>query len=173
MGAAESRQRPVRRGARRPGADDFALRFDGSPSDNHVVICDARRGVRPLCWVILVLLSGCGTRREPLQTSETFTWCPQSISFSPPPSRWWRQGTNGDGTLGVRFILTGGGGQCISLAGYSSFVERDRRAAIARLISQRDSLDEHEFLRQVSLARARTDDPLSEREATTATAVNS
>lgn len=137
------------------------------------MIRDARRAVRPLCGVFLVLLSGCGIRGEQLQAPEAFTWCPQPVSFSPPPSRWWRQGTNGDGTLGVRFILSGGGGQCISVAGYSSFVERDRRAAIARLIAQRDSLDENAFLRQVSLARARTDDPLSEREAMTATSVNS
>src|SRR5262245_16711662 len=120
-------------------APSRGLTFTVSPADNDAVITRARRAARPLSWAILLLLSSCGTRMEKLQAPETFSWCPQPIAFSPPPSRWWRQGTNGDGTLGVRFILTGGGGQCISVAGYSSFVERDRRDAVARLIARRDS----------------------------------
>jgi hypothetical protein len=116
-----------------------------------------------LCLATVALSLGCA--REQAQPPETFTWCPQPLSFSPPPPHWQGQGDNGGGTLGVRFILSGGGGQCISLAAYSSFVERDRRAALARLISRRDSLERREFLRELSLARARTDHPLSEREA--------
>jgi len=114
----------------------------------------------------------CGCAREQLPPVETFSWCPQAISFSPPSSRWQRQGDNGGGTLGVRFILTGGGGQCLSVAAYTSFVERDRRATLARLIARRDSLEQREFLRELSLARARTDDPLSEREAAAAMTIN-
>jgi hypothetical protein len=120
---------------------------------------------------LLLLLPGCAQEQQPLR-AETFTWCPQPISFSPPPSRWWRQGTNEGGTLGVRFILTGGGGQCIGLEAYNSFAERDRRQALTRLIGRRDSLGQHEFLHELSLARARTDDPLSDREANVARAIN-
>jgi hypothetical protein len=130
----------------------------------------------PRLWLAFAtpaLLVGCGGKAAiQLQSPETFSWCPQPITFSPPPTRWYRQGDNGGGTLGVYFILTGGGGQCITVAAYSSFVERDRRATLARLIARRDSLTEREFLRELSLARARTDDPLSDREATTALAVN-
>jgi hypothetical protein len=74
--------------------------------------------------------------------------------------------------LGVRFILTGGGGQCISVAAYRLLAERDRREPIERLISRLDSLPRHEFLHQLSLARPRTDDPISEREAATARDIN-
>src|SRR5262245_58791910 len=90
----------------------------------------------------IALLSGCGGGRsaEPLLPAETFTSCPQPIAFAPPPKRWYRQGDNGGGTLGVRFILSNGGGQCISVAGYTSFVERGRKEKIARLIARRDSL---------------------------------
>ena len=70
--------------------------------------------------------------------------------------------------LGVRFILTGGGGQCISVGAYRLLAERDRRFALARLISRRDSLSRREFLEQLSLARPRTEDPISDREAATA-----
>jgi hypothetical protein len=73
----------------------------------------------------------------------------------------------------VRFILSNGGGQCISVASYVSFVERSPRQAIARLIARRDSLSDGEFLREVSRVRARTDNPLSEREAEVAASINS
>ena len=74
--------------------------------------------------------------------------------------------------LGVRFILTGGGGQCISLGAYTSLAERDRQAAIARLLGRRDSLEQRAFLHEVALARARTEDPLSDREAGVSLAIN-
>ncbi|HET9328050.1 MAG TPA: hypothetical protein VFQ05_14890 [Candidatus Eisenbacteria bacterium] len=126
-------------------------------------------------WLALTFaVLGCGgvSQKEPLLPVETFSWCPQPISFAPPPKRWYRQGDNGGGTLGVRFILSHGGGQCISLAGYSSFAERNPKQAIARLIGRRDSLGEREFLREVSKLRARTDDPLSHREAMVAASIN-
>lgn len=124
-------------------------------------------------WLaVLVALPGCGRGHEALQPEETFSWCRQPISFSPPPSRWYREGDNGGGTLGVRFILRGGGGQCISLAAYTWFAERDRRAVLARLAGRRDSLEQREFLRELSLARTRTDDPLSDQEAAASLAVN-
>ncbi len=110
--------------------------------------------------------------RESITPAETFDWCSQPIAFSPPPPRWQRQGDGGGGTIGVRFILTGGGGQCISVAAFTSFAERDRKVMLARLIARRDSLTQREFLHELSLARARTDDPLSDREARTSLAIN-
>jgi len=127
-----------------------------------------------LALVTMTWLSGCGGGGKPeaLLPAETFTWCPQAITFAPPPKRWYRQGDNGGGTLGVRFILTNGGGQCISVAGYTSFVERGRKEKITRLLARRDSLNEQQFMREVSLLRARTDDPLSDREAQVAASIN-
>ena len=74
--------------------------------------------------------------------------------------------------MGVRFVLTGGMGQCITVATYSAVGERDRREVLAELIAKRDSMGRTEFLRAVSHARARTDDPLSEREGSNAVAIN-
>jgi hypothetical protein len=124
--------------------------------------------------VLLVLaVSGCGgsggglriPAEAPLLPSETFRWCPQPISFSPPPSRWYRQGDGDAGMQGVRFILSNGGGQCISVLVHRVLAERDRKAALRRLIGRVDSLERHQLLRELSLVRPRTDDLISEREA--------
>src|SRR6267142_1710080 len=115
---------------------------------------------------------GCGGGpREALLRSETFTWVRQPIAFSPPPARWERQGDSGGGSIGVRFILRGGGGQCISITAFRILAERDRRKDLARLISRRDSLSRREFLDALSLARARIEDPISDREAAAARAI--
>lgn len=134
-------------------------------------------GIALLPALAALILSGCGPRggghaHEPLLAEERFHWIRQPIAFAPPPARWYRDGDNGDGKLGVRFILRDGGGQCISISGYRRFAERDRRADLERLAGRIDSLSQNEFLRELSLARVRTDDPLSEGEANAAMAVN-
>lgn len=130
------------------------------------------RGHAPAAGLTLALLCGCGSGHDSAEPEELFHWVSQPVAFSPPSKRWERQGDNSGGTLGVRFILTGGLGQCISVAAYRSWDERDRRAAIERLIAQRDSLPSRDFLHELSLARARTDDPISEREAAAAREIN-
>jgi len=129
-------------------------------------------GAVALLALALAFAAGCGKGAEKLERAETFNWVAQPITFSPPPARWERQGDNSGGTLGVRFILRGGGGQVISVAAYRQLAERDRRKALERLLSRRDSLYRREFMHELSLARARTDDPLSEREAEAALAIN-
>ena len=119
------------------------------------------------------LLAGCGQgSKDQLGPAETFHWVSQPIAFSPPSGKWERQGDNGGGMLGARFILTGGGGQCISVLAYRQLAERVRREAIEKLIARRDSLSRREFLRELSLAHARTEDPISERETAVATEIN-
>lgn len=120
----------------------------------------------------LASVAGCGKEPEKLEPAETFTWVAQPITFSPPSGRWERQGENSGGMLGVRFILRGGGGQVISVAAYRLLSERNRREALEKLLSRRDSLSRPEFLHELSLARARTDNPVSEREAETAMSIN-
>jgi len=121
----------------------------------------------------LIVAAGCGAKgQDKTELAETFTWVRQPITFSPPSDPWYRQGENGNGTLGVYFILRGGGGQCISVGAYRWFAERDRREALARLIARRDSLSRRGFLDELSLARARTEEPISEREAATAQRIN-
>lgn len=120
----------------------------------------------------LAFAPGCVKGPERLGPEETFHWVAQPIAFSPPPARWERQGDNGGGTLGVRFILRGGGGQCIGVAAYRLLAERDRREALEGLIARHDSLSRREFLDSLGLARARTDDPISEREAGAALRIN-
>jgi hypothetical protein len=126
-------------------------------------------------WASLAVLAAAGCSGSPapkLGAPETFRWVAQPIAFSPPPARWYRQGDNGGGLLGVRFILTGGGGQCISVYAHRQLAERDRREDIARLIARRDSLPQNEMLRELSLARPRREDPLSSRESATAQAID-
>jgi hypothetical protein len=85
---------------------------------------------------------------------------------------WQRESERSGGLLGVRFVLTGGGGQCITVATYSTLGERDRRKDLAELIAKQDSMGRTEFLRAVSHVRPRTDDPISEQERSSAAAIN-
>jgi hypothetical protein len=133
----------------------------------------SRIGLRAAPVAMLALVVGCGSERSASpQPAETFSWCGQPIEFSPPPPRWRREGDNGGGLLGVRFVLSGGLGECITVATYHRLAERDRRQVLTRLLGRRDSLDRRQFLRELSLARARTDDPVSEREAQAAISIN-
>ncbi len=120
----------------------------------------------------LTLCAMAGCAQERLAPTETFAWRAQLISFSPPPATWYREGENSGGLLGVRFVLRGGGGQCITVATYDWIADRDRRPAIERLIEDWESLPQQEFLHEASLARARTDDPFSDRDAATSLSVN-
>lgn len=122
----------------------------------------------------LDLAAGCGPRAgaEKLGAPETFHWVAQPITFSSPPGRWYREGDNGGGMLGVRFVLRGGGGQCISVLAFRQLAERARRDELERLIARRDSLSSREFMRELSLVRPRTEDPVSEREAAVARDIN-
>ena len=133
-----------------------------------------RRSLSILGLTTLAAVIGCGhdAAETLLQPPETFSWCAQPISFSPPSSRWRREAESSGGLQGVRFVLQGGGGQCVTVAAFRVLAERDRRAALQTLIRQADSLSRREFLDKVSLARARTDDPLSEEEAAAALAIN-
>jgi hypothetical protein len=134
-----------------------------------------RRSASCSMLVAVALAAGCGSaggKNEPLLPEETFTWIRQPVAFSPPPARWDRQGDNGGGMLGVRFILRGGGGQVMSVLAHHKLAERHRRDAIARLAARRDSLTRREFLDELSLVRPRTDEWVSDREAETVQAIN-
>ncbi|MBK7187442.1 MAG: hypothetical protein IPH86_01765 [bacterium] len=127
----------------------------------------------PALALVLAAVIGCSRDNSPpLEPPETFNWVAQPVSFSPPPAMWQRQGDNGGGLLGVYFVLKGGGGQVMSLYAHRKLAERDRRAAISDLIARRETLSRDEFLKELSLARARTEDPLSEREAAAAARIN-
>ena len=125
-----------------------------------------------LVALVAAVVAACESGKQPVEPVETFHWVAQPIAFSPPPRQWERQGDNGGGMLGVRFILTGGGGQCISVAAYHLLAERDRQAALQRLIARRDSLSGPDFLTELSRVRARTDDPISAQEAVAARQIN-
>ena len=71
---------------------------------------------------LALVIAGCAAR-EPLLPEETFHWVAQPIAFAPPPARWYRQGDNGGGLLGVRFILRDGGGQVMSLYAFRRLPE--------------------------------------------------
>jgi len=133
-----------------------------------------RRSRVAVAALALLAAVGCGAPagHVKLGPAETFHWVAQPIALSPPSERWYRQGDNGGGLLGVRFILTGGGGQCISVYAYRLLAERDRREPIRRLIARRDSLSQRQFLDELSLVRPRHDEPVSDRETVTASAID-
>jgi hypothetical protein len=132
---------------------------------------------RCIWWLLLVgplLATGCGShaRHEPLLAEETFHWIRQPIAFSPPPARWYREGDNSGGKLGVRFVLRNGGGQCISVLGHRWLDERVHVEELTRLAGRVDSLTEHEFLYEVSMVGARSDDPVTDRDGAIAMDIN-
>jgi len=137
-----------------------------------------QRCVIAIVLAAMTLCAGCGGgsgagSRATLQPPETFNWIWQPIAFSPPPPNWYRDGDNGGGELGVRFILRNGGGQVIGVSAYRQLAERQRRSALTRLIGRRDSLTKYEFLDQLSLARPNPADlPISERESDAVRAIN-
>jgi len=124
-----------------------------------------------LAAVCLLLVCSCSPKPT-TRPAETFAWASQPISFEPPPPSWRREGENSGGMLGVRFILTGGVGEVISVTTIRFVAARDRREMIAKLLARSDSLARREFLDDLSLARFRSDEPLSEREAQAARAVD-
>src|SRR5262245_15542491 len=89
--------------------------------------------------LVAACLCGCaggGSGSEgPPRPRETFTWLRQPIEFEPPPAAWRREGERSGGMLGVRFILTGGVGEVIEVAGDRILAERDRRDVIQQLIA--------------------------------------
>jgi len=128
-------------------------------------------------WLLalsVLVVAGCSRApgRAKLGPEETFNWLDQPIAFSPPPARWYREGDNGGGMLGVRFVLSGGGGQCISVLGHRQLAERTRKDKLEKLIARRDSLEQRQFLDELSLARPTQEPPLSDREAQTSRAIN-
>lgn len=122
--------------------------------------------------VLFSLGMSAGCAQEHLAPRETFAWRAQPISFSPPPATWYREGETSGGLLGIRFVLKGGEGQCITVATHYWIADRDRRPAIERLIATWDAISDREFFHEVSLARARIEDPFSDLEMNAAFAVN-
>ena len=118
-----------------------------------------------------ILVAGC-TSAPKLGPPETFTWVSQPVECASPPPEWQRDGENSGGWLGVRFILRGGAGEVISLGANAAIASRSRVEAIERLIAWRDSLSQDEFVRELSLAHARTEDALTDAERTIALTIN-
>jgi len=114
------------------------------------------------------VIGGCSSAVAP---AETFDWRGKSITFAPPPPAWRREGINEGGMLGVYFVLTGSVGERIFVADHYIIADRDRRAALDELLERLndvgdpDDLDHRELAHAISLARWRTEDPLSPLEA--------
>src|SRR5258708_18849993 len=72
---------------------------------------------------------GAGSRAH-LGPPERFDWVAQPVEFSPPPAEWRREADGGGGLIGVRFILTNGGGHAMSVAAYRQWTEHPPRREI-------------------------------------------
>lgn len=76
-----------------------------------------------------------GPRNEvPLGPPETFTWVRQPVECAVPPPVWRREGENGSGRLGIRFILTGGVGEVIALNANYRVAEQEPRPTLADVL---------------------------------------
>src|SRR5262245_14321510 len=104
-----------------------------------------RRGLAFAGFTLLgaLLLAGCGSvdakRQVKLLPAERFDWVPEPIEFSPPPTAWYRDGENSGGLLGVRFILSNGGGQVMSVAAYRQWSEKLPKKEILDLLGDLDT----------------------------------
>jgi hypothetical protein len=111
-------------------------------------------------------------RQVKLLPTERFDWVPEPIEFSPPPTAWYREGDNGGGLLGVRFILSNGGGQVMSVAAYRQWSEKLPKKAILELLGDLDSTTKRATLNDLGRLRVQVQDPLTEGETQAAYAVN-
>jgi hypothetical protein len=125
---------------------------------------------------MLLTLAGCARHAQVhnvrLGPPERFGWVRQPIEFSSPPPEWRREGDNGGGWLGVRFILTGGGGQVMSVAAQRGWLERLPGEELAKLLAEVDRLQGRELLNRLARLRVQLDQPLTDAEAAAARAIN-
>jgi hypothetical protein len=123
-----------------------------------------------------IALAGCAPANPAAQvrlgSPEQFDWVPEPVEFSPPPSVWRREGDNGGGLLGVRFILENGGGQVMSVSAYRQWSEKLPKKAILELLADMDSTHKRATLNELSRLRVQVQQPLSEAETQAAYAVN-
>lgn len=105
---------------------------------------------------LLLALIACKGER-PLPAPEVFHWSGQPVTFRPPPEGWRREGELSGGVRGVRFVKEHGLGQAITIGELHRVGERDRAPAIGELIEKLETLDRRKFLRELNLARSRTD----------------
>lgn len=126
-----------------------------------------------LAWLALPGI-GCSGRaghapRVKLGPIERFDWVRQPIEFSPPPANWYR---DPQGVAGVRFILTNGGGQCISLESFRQWTTRLPREEIAKLLETLDTSDQRGTLDKLARLRVQLTDPLNDGETRAANDLN-
>ena len=128
--------------------------------------------MRRLVIVIACVIAGACRTEEPPAPREEFHWTSQAVSFAPPPAGWRREGELSGGVRGVRFVKEHSVGEAITVGEFHRIAERDRTAAIQKLIDEFDESDRRDFLRDSQLAQSRTDDLYSEHERRVAEEVN-
>ena len=114
-------------------------------------------------------LTGCKPAVAP---RETFNWSAQPVAFAPPADGWRREGSDNAGARGVRFVKEGSVGEAIGIGEWRALAERLRVVQLTELLDKFDTYSRREFPRAVSLARSRTDDPISPLEGEVAEGVN-
>ena len=112
------------------------------------------------------------TAQVRLGAPEKFDWVPEPLEFAPPPVVWRREGDNGGGLLGIRFILENGGGQVMSVAAYRQWSEKLPRKEILELLADMDSTQQRELLHRLARLRVQVTEPLTDAETRAAYAVN-
>lgn len=124
----------------------------------------------------VIALAGCGpvdrTAQVQLLPAEQFDWVAEPVAFSPPPAVWRREGDNGGGLLGIRFILENGGGQVMSVATYHQWSEKLPKKEVLNLLADLDTTQQRAMLHRLARLRVQVTDPLTDAETRAASAVN-
>ena len=123
-------------------------------------------------WLALLAAVIACKSETPLLPQEVFHWSDRAVAFKPPPDGWRREGELSGGVRGVRFVKEHGQGEAITVGEMHRVGDRDRAPAIRKLIDELETLDRRRFLRQLNMARSRTDDTYSESESAVARDVN-
>ena len=130
--------------------------------------------------LVALVLAACGSSKntassEPpkLQEAETFKWSGEPITFSMPPVGWRREGENGGGVKGIRFVKEQSVGEGIGIGDYYILADRNRAPNIREILEKFDTFD-YGFAwdRALSKAYAYTDTPFTPLETEISTAVN-
>lgn len=131
-------------------------------------------------FVFVLLIAGaCSSKPaqpEPpkLQPAETFNWSGEKITVAMPPVGWRREGENGGGIKGIRFVKEQSVGEGIGVGDYYILADRNRGPEIREILANFETYgDGFEWDKALRKAWAYTDTPFTALESEVAQRVNS
>lgn len=129
-----------------------------------------------LSFFVLAALAVAGCDSGLFATSssprESFDWAGATISFSPPPSGWRREGNTSGGIKGLRFVKERSVGEAIGVGDYYKLSDRLRRDVLQRMIDDFEAFDRRRFDDALRHAYAHTEPTYTSQEAEVGKEIN-